>query len=378
MTTDGRVGLVLAGAAARGPYEAGALAELLPALAAEQQRPTVLLGTSSGAITAALAAQFADLPPAETGERVVETWVDFGQVFVNPLLAPGPVLALLARLAGGWVDPFVGPVSALLDVTPLRARATALFSPDRLAANIAAQRVDTLAVAATVCPQAGSAARTRLFVQGRRPCAMKDGYLDVVPGAITVDHLLASAAIPMVFPPVYIADPEPVAGWYVDGGVRLNAPLGAALAMGVERLAVISGHSLEPTPVPSMPREHPSDLAATSALAMRAVLADALGDDLRSLRRKNARRGAGHRVVPHVVVAPQDGELAHLAAESFAPKTPADAYWPIGRLLDALGSAPGRDELLSMILFRGEYAQRLVAAGRRDAKTALAAGWRMT
>lgn len=375
MTSDGRVGLVLAGAAARGPYEAGALAELLPVVAAEGRRPTVLLGTSSGAITAALAAQFADLPPGEAGEQVAATWVDFGQVFINPLLAPGPALALLTRLAGGWVDPFVGPVSALLDVTPLRTRATALFRPDRVAANLVARHVDTLAVAATVCPQAGSAARTRLFVQGKQPGAMKDGYLDAVPAAITVDHLLASAAIPMVFPPVYVADPASVAGWYVDGGVRLNAPLGAALATGVERLVVISGHSLEPTPVPPTPREHAPDLAATSALAMRAVLADALGDDLRSLRRKNARRGVGHRVVPHLLVAPQDGELARLAAESFDPKTPADAYWPIGRLLDALGSGTGRDELLSMILFRREYAQRLVEAGRRDAKAALAAGW---
>src|SRR6478672_7306415 len=169
MTSDGRVGLVLAGAAARGPYEAGALAELLPVLAADEQRPTVLLGTSSGAVPAALAAQFAHLPPAEAGEQVIETWVDFGQVFVNPLLAPGPGLALLARLAGGWVDPFVGPVSALLDVKPLRTRATALFSPGRLSVNIAAKHVDAVAVAATVCPQAGSAARTRLFVQGRRP-----------------------------------------------------------------------------------------------------------------------------------------------------------------------------------------------------------------
>ncbi len=88
MGDEQRVGLVLAGAAARGPYQAGALAELLPVLAAQGRRPVVLLGTSSGAITAALTAQFADLPPAEAAERVVDTWVGFGGVFANPLCAP--------------------------------------------------------------------------------------------------------------------------------------------------------------------------------------------------------------------------------------------------------------------------------------------------
>jgi len=289
--------------------------------------------------------------------------VDFGAVFANPLCAPGPALALLARLG---LPGLVGAPDALLDVTPLRTRAGELFEPERLTANVDAGNVDSVAVAATVCPPARSAARTRLFVQGAPPQRPLHSYVDVIRTPLGLDHLLASAAIPMLFPPVHVADPPEAAGCYVDGGVRMNAPLGAALAMDVERLVVVSGHSVEPPPVPP----GPPDIAAAAAVSVRAVLADALGDDLQSLHRKNIR--GYHETVPYLLVAPRDGELAELAAESFRPSGP---YWTIGKLLDPLGSGAGRDELLSLILFQHEYARRQVECGRRDARTALAAGW---
>lgn len=365
-----RVGLVLSGAAARGPYQAGALAVLLPALAAHGQRPVVLLGTSSGGITAALVAQCADLPADEAGRAVEEIWIGFGDVFRNPLCTPGPAAAVLARLAGLGV---VGAPDALLDVTPLRERAAALFRPDRIAANLAGGRIESLAVAATVCPPARSAARSRLFVQGRSPAPAR--AVDVVPVDVALDHLLASAAIPGMFPPVLIDEPPVGAGWYVDGGVRLNAPLRPAVDLGVDRLVVISGHSLDPPPVPPLAGPYrPPDIASTAAMAVRAILADALGDDVDTLHRKNHR--AGHRVVPHLVVAPADGDLAALAAETFAPAGPWDPYWVIGRLLDSLGEGGGRDELLSLVLFRQAYAEGLADQGRRDATATLATGWR--
>lgn len=362
------VGLLLAGAAARGPYQAGALSVLLPALAAQDRTPVVLLGTSSGGITAALVAQYADLAADDAGARIVETWTGFGAVFRNPLLSPLPPAILVARLAGLPL----GPVDGLLDVTPLRERAAALFRPERVAANVASGAVTSLAVAATACPPARSAARSRLFVQGRAPDPVdaEDRGVDVVEVPLRLEHLLASAAIPGMFPPVRVDGPG--AGWYLDGGVRLNAPFRSALDLGVTRLVVVSGHSVDAPPI-GAPADSPPDLAAVAATAVRAILADALGDDLRTLRRKNHR--PGETVVPHLLVAPGDGELAALAARAFRAATPLDDYWVIDRLLAALGDGPGRDELLSLVLFRRAYAEALVEAGRRDAEVALAGGW---
>ena len=376
-----RVGLLLSGAAGRGPYQAGALAELLPTLVADGHRPVVLVGTSSGAITAALCAQFADQPAADAGQSVVDIWVRLGDVFRNPLLSPKPAGPLIARLVGGW---FVDPVDALLDTTPLWQRARKAFEADRVGANIDSGRVRSLAVAATACPVGGTAARSRLFVQGEPPRRAPRGHaVDVVPAVLTVDHLLASAAIPVLFPPVYLKDPPAGRGYHIDGGVRLNAPFDAALALGVDRLVVVSGHSVDPSPQHALeiPGD-PPDLAATTAMTLRAVLADALSDDLQALRRKNHKASAPadypspYQVVPYLLVAPGDGEIAKLAAGAFRPAGPTDPYWAIGRLLDSLGGGSGRDELLSLILFNRQYARQQVDLGREHAKAALAAGWR--
>jgi hypothetical protein len=127
----------------------------------------VVLGTSSGALTAGLFAQFADEPDDGAGEMVVQSWTEFGEVFTNPLDTPVPAATVLARLlGGGLVGRFVHPTHALLDTAPLRRHAGQLFAPDRVAKNIADGLVRSLAVATTVCPPAGSAARSRLFVQG--------------------------------------------------------------------------------------------------------------------------------------------------------------------------------------------------------------------
>ncbi|WP_214369335.1 patatin-like phospholipase family protein [Pseudonocardia sp. H11422] len=384
--TGERVGLLLSGAAARGPYQAGALAELLPALLDEGHRPVVLLGTSSGAITAALLAQFADRQ-ADAGQNVVDTWLGFGKVFANPLVTlPADVGRMLVRavLRGG----LVGPIDGLLDTAPLRRRAGTVFVPGRVSANIESGLVRSLAVAATLCPSGGSAARSRLFVQGALPgTGLRENAVDVVPiDEFGVGHLLASAAIPVLFPPEYVADPPAQRGYYIDGGVRLNAPFDAALAMGVTRLVVISGHSVGPPPAPPpLDRGTPPDLAFTTAIALRAVLADSLSDDLQALGRHNewVQRMQGvvpsdempYRRVPYRLVAPDDGQLAQLAAGAFRPCGPGDPYWVIGRLLDAIGGGIGRDELLSLILFDPGYAEEQVELGRRHARIALAMPW---
>jgi hypothetical protein len=120
---------------------------------------------------------------------------------------------------------------------------------------------------------------------------------------------------------------------------------------------------------------------------VRAVLSDGLSDDLHALGRHNRwlreiedvvpeDRRPGTRV-PYLAVAPEDGQLAQLAADVFRPSAlPLTANSAIGRMLDALGDGVGRDELLSLILFDGEYARQQVELGRRRAEEALADGWR--
>lgn len=370
------LGLVISGSAARGPYEAGAIAEILRAL--PPTRPLVLLGTSSGAITAALLAQFAG-EGREAGERVTDVWREVHGVYINPVLTlPGTGLALGARALG-----LPGHVTSVLDVGPLQQMARERFHPGEVADVVGGPRVRSLGVAATVVPDRGVAARTRLFVAGAQPDVAEPLHAtDVVATRVEAAHLLASAAIPVLFPPVWVPEPWSHRGWYVDGGVRLNAPLDAALRFGVGELLVVSGHSLTPAPVPAGGGPEP-DLDRAAAISVRAVLTDALGDDIEALRRRNRtiKELVGdrpveprHRRVPFRVVAPADGQLAGLARETFEARVrgPWDASWAIERLLAAGGDGVGRDELLSLVFFDPDYAEAQIERGRADAQAVLA------
>jgi NTE family protein len=374
---NGPLGLVVSGAAARGPYEAGAVAEVMRVLPPD--RPLVLLGTSSGAITVALLAQFADHGTA-SGEKVAEVWREVHEVYRNPVLTLPRTGAMLAGRALGLP---AGRVSSVLDVAPLRAVAEARFDPAATHALVGGPRIRSLGVAATVVPPQGAAARTRLFVAGEQPTGDEMYATDVVGTRVEIEHLLASAAIPALFPPVRIHTRH-VAGWYVDGGVRLNAPLQAALRFGVSELLVISGHSLDPEDIPDQGPSPEPDIDLAAAVSVRAVLTDALGDDIEALRRHNTLihalaphprpDGGRPRPIPFRVIAPPDGELAGLAAGAYGSRRrgPWDGTWGIERLLAAGGDGAGRNELLSLVFFDPDYAAAQVERGRVEARQVMA------
>jgi NTE family protein len=373
MTTgEGPLGLVVSGAAARGPYEAGAVAEVMRALPPE--RPLVLLGTSSGAITVALLAQYAACG-ALSGEKVADVWHRVHEVYRNPLRT-FPVTG--ATLAGRALGLPAGRITSVLDVGPLRAIAAAEFDAEKTDAIVGGPRIRSLGVAATVVPPQGAAARTRIFVAGAQPRDEEQHATDVVGTRVEAEHILASAAIPALFPPIRVHTPG-VAGWYIDGGVRLNAPLQAALRFDVSELLVISGHSLVPEQVPDQGATPEPDIDLAAAVSVRAVLTDALGDDIQALGRQNRMirdlvldelpENATHRPVPFRVIAPPDGELATLAAHAYDSRLrgPWDPTWGIARLLAAAGDDAGRNELLSLVFFDPDYAMAQIACGRREA-----------
>ena len=84
--------------------------------------------------------------------------------------------------------------------------------------------------------------RTVVFLQGNGMAPPPDDVrgIDYVPATLATPHVLASAAIPAAFLPVRIDQPVAVDGWFVDGGVRLNAPITPALALGGRRGLVVA------------------------------------------------------------------------------------------------------------------------------------------
>ena len=150
-------------------------------------------------------------------------------------------------------------------------------------------------------------------------------------------HILASAAIPALFPAVRVTEPEQAAGWYFDGGPRLNTPIKPALWLGAERVIVIALNSVAASRTP--PPEHQADFYVGAAHLLHAALGDPLAQDIRTLANRNALIAArvvaedGHpgagpaarhtqpggldepvQPVPYIFIAPEDpsaiGEIA--------------------------------------------------------------------
>src|SRR4051795_6786614 len=236
--TDQPIALVLAGGGARGAYEAGALSTLLPALPADQ-RPNLIVGSSVGAVNGAYVA--AALPGGGDAELSAgrELWeeIHWGDVLATPSLRD---LERLARVLANFTGLVSLDVPALLDATPLEATLREAIPFARIQ-----EHVDSGAlVAAAVVATSARTGRSVVFHSGGTPDEVRDDKraIDYVPTTLTERHVRASAAIPALFPAVEIPD-GPAAGWYFDGGTRLNAPIKPALSFGARRLIVIALNS---------------------------------------------------------------------------------------------------------------------------------------
>lgn len=385
------VGVVLAGAGARGAYEAGALATLLPVLEARGRRPTIFVGTSAGAINAVLFASLAHLPAREAAEIALALWRGARRqdVIRSVIVSGAEALArYAAQLLGLPVD-----LACLLDPSPLNATLDRLVDWDQLHRNAA--NPDLLRGIAVTTTDSASG-RTRVFVEcaSRLPLPPYDQSraIDYVRTPLHCDHVMASAAIPVVFPPAYIADPPGCRGWYLDGGVRLNAPIKPAVMLGAERLVLLATNPLQQaTPCARHSGPQP-DIRAALADVLRSMLTDRMVEDIRRLGQTNelvaASQEARHRcysrsgrrlqrIIPYVFAGPAHaGELTELALEVFnecyggwrwlrqAPDFPV-----LHRLLGGSGKVNG--ELLSYFFFEHRFLEDAIALGQRDAQKLL-------
>ncbi|GAA4616708.1 patatin-like phospholipase family protein [Actinoallomurus liliacearum] len=381
--SDGSVGVVLAGAGARGAYEAGVMSVLLPELDNRGYRPSVFVGTSAGAINAALFASLAHLDAAEAAERALSMWrsVRRGMVF-RPILPTLPFAAMryLLRL-GNLPIPMTG---GLLDTRPLGTALARMLNWRDLHKNLRTGAVKAVAVTAT----ASHTGRTQIFIESpnvRTPENDLIRAVDYLDAHLMPDHIMASAAIPVLFPPVRIKTEE-TDGWYIDGGVRLNAPIEPAIDLGVERVVVIAtdpGKRLD-KPI----GDHagmPPTVQDTFAQLLNGALVDYMLEDLNTLRDINQLVRAGatnvmsratgrkYRVIDCLFAGPAPGDVDELGQLANTVLSTAMAgvrglQHPELRLLSALiGPTTSRGELMSYLLFEPEFIDQAIELGRRDA-----------
>ncbi len=378
-----RAGVVLSGGGARGAYEVGVMAGVIDVLGLSRTDAPpfrVFTGTSVGAINAAFLAAHVDRGDLNVG-GLMAVWRGLRlpvHVRLDPLRLFG-----LRRLASRWLDPdHLGP--SLLDPDALDAVVANAIPWDRLHANARSGALHALVIAALEV----ASGRTTLFHETGPECtfrASRDPRRRSWPGPIEAAQVLASSAIPLVFPARRVGD-----AWFCDGSLRFNTPIAPCIRAGADRLLVVSlQHQRAAPPVAQPESSYPNPLFLLGKV-LNALLLDPVAYDLQVLRRFNrmvevldetlppaerARvdavmaqgRGLPYRRVEPLVFYPS-ADLGELAARHLQAARPAEVG-RLGRWLLARASAPGatwEDDLASYILFDGAFAESLMTLGRDD------------
>jgi NTE family protein len=314
-----------------------------------------------------------------------------------PLMAPGGV-ARFARYVGEFLPVSSLHAPSILHPEPLKQTLSRLVDFERLGENIRAQR---LALGVVATPAYSN--RSIVFHEGgiaRHPDDPLRGIEYVATPELRPEHILASSAIPALFPAVRVTEPEQAAGWYFDGGPRLNTPIKPALWLGAERVIVIALNSVAASR--TAPPDHQPDFYVGAAHLLHAALGDPLAQDIRTLANRNAliaarlaaedgRSGAGlaarqvHHAqpggldepvhpVPYIFIAPEDpsaiGEIARRVYRKHYRRpwnAGARDLWLLGKILDG-GADAMHGELLSYVFFAGEFAEELIRVGQADAQ----------
>ena len=359
--------LVLTGGGARAAYQVGELRGL--ARRHPGDRFDIITGVSAGAINALyLAAYHGSL--ADGVEALADVWRKLNLedvIEIDASSLAGSVLAWGATLVSGG-SPVAPRVRGLVETAPLRRLLERLLSENKegeiagLAENLG--RCDPEAVAVTTLDY--NTGQTVTWAAGCDIQMWERPLRRSVRAKLTIDHVLASASLPIIFPAVRLGR-----HWHGDGGIRLSAPLAPALHLGARRILAISTHhakSFAEADEPQTPGYPPP--AQILGQLMDAIFLDAMDDDALRLERANALlrdlppgERHGYRLVDLAVVRPSES-LGRLAAQ-YEPQLPR-AFRFLTRSLGTQETSNA--DFLSLLMFVPEYLQKLIEMGEADAE----------